>query len=249
MANRQATGLDDLSRPGRGFASMKPARWALRDTVHEAILEMLLEEHLEPGAPLRIDTIAKDLDVSPTPVREALVEIEATGLITRTALKGYRVADPLSGAELGNLMTVRILLEPPATRGAFDAHGESLAMALGRVLARQRAAASGSDTDAGLREYLRADIEFHNTILDKCGNRFLKRAVQSLGAHFHRFRDLDQGRSDADDAVAEHQQIVDAFIAGSADQTEKAMLDHLNAVASRIRESHEAPTQTAAGVV
>jgi DNA-binding GntR family transcriptional regulator len=242
LVDREPSPGDGRSLPGLGAGMRPAARWALRDTVHEAILEMLLEEHLEPGTPVRIDTIAKSLDVSPTPVREALVQIEATGLITRTALKGYRVADPLSRAELDKLMTVRILLEPVATREAFKAHGESLAIELARVLARQRAAASGTDTDAGLREYLRADIDFHNVILDHCNNTFLQRAVQALGAHFHRFRDLDRGRSDADDAIAEHQRVADAFIAGDADATEQSMLDHLNAVATRIQETKEPPS-------
>lgn len=217
----------------------KPAaRWALRDTVHDAILEMLLAEHLEPGAPLRIDTIAKALDVSPTPVREALVEIEATGLIKRTALKGYRVAEPLSRTEFGKLMTVRVLLEPVATREAFDARGESLAVDLGRVMARQReAAVVGLDTDEGLRAYLRADIDFHNVILENCGNSFLQRAVQSMGGHFHRFRDLYEGRSDSDAALAEHQAVVDAFLAGNAAQAETAMAKHLKAVAVRVQQT------------
>lgn len=216
---------------------MRPAaRWVLRDTVHESILEMLLEQHLEPGAPLRIETIAKDLDVSPTPVREALVQIEATGLITRTALKGYRVAAPLSKAEQAKLMAVRLLLEPPATRAAFDTHGEALALPLGRVLARQRAAAGDRD-EAEIREYLRADIEFHNVILENCDNPFLKRAVQSLGAQFHRFRELSQpGGYDADLAIPEHQHIVDAFVSGNAEQAEIAMADHLHAVLKRIQQ-------------
>lgn len=211
-------------------------RWMLRDTVHEAILEMLMAQRLEPGAPLRIDTIAKALEVSPTPVREALVEIEATGLIRRTALKGYRVAEPLSRTEFGKLMIVRILLEPVATRAAYDARGESLAIDLGRVLARQRdAAAMGLDTEAGVRAYLRADIDFHNVILENCGNTFLQRAVQSMGGHFHRFRDLYEGRSDSDAALAEHQAVVDAFLAGDAARAENAMATHLTSVAARVQ--------------
>ncbi|MDR1430846.1 MAG: GntR family transcriptional regulator [Propionibacteriaceae bacterium] len=227
--------------PSRKQPNLRPAiRWAMRDTVHEAILEMLLVEHLEPGAPLRIDAIAKSLDVSPTPVREALVEIEATGLITRTALKGYRVAEPLSHEEFSKLMNVRILLEPVAAHSACDAYGGALTDELIAVLDRQRGAAViGIHTDDGLRGYLRADIEFHDVILNNCQNSFLKRAVQSMGGHFHRFRDLYQGRSDSDFALAEHQHIVDAFAAGDSDAAEGAMLNHHNAVAGRVKELGE----------
>jgi len=216
--------------------SMRPAaRWVLRDTVYESILAMLLEQHLPPGAPLRIETIARDLAVSPTPVREALVQIENTGLITRTALKGYRVAAPLSKEDQAKLMAVRLLLEPKAARAAFETHGEDLAIPLGKVLARQRAAA-GSGQESEIREYLRADIEFHNVVLDNCANPFLRRAVQSLGAQFHRYHELSQpGGYDADQAIAEHQHVVDAFVCGSADMAAAAMEDHLNAVLERIQ--------------
>ena len=232
-ASDEHMGADDAAGT---TGSMRPAaRWVLRDTVHESILAMLMEQHLPPGAPLRIDTIAKDLAVSPTPVREALVQIEATGLITRTALKGYRVAAPLSKEDQAKLMAVRLLLEPKAAYAAFETHGEELAIPLGRVLARQRAAA-GSGQESEIREYLRADIEFHDVILGNCDNPFLRRAVQSLGAQFHRYHELSQpGGYDADQAIPEHQHIVDAFIFGSAAKAAAAMEEHLNAVLERIQ--------------
>jgi DNA-binding GntR family transcriptional regulator len=146
------------------------------------------------------------------------------------------VAPPLSKTELAKLMVVRLLLEPAATRAACETHSKEVAASLGRVLARQRSAAAQSD-DAELQEYRRADVEFHNVILDYCDNPFLQRAVQLLAGQFHRFRELpDRDRSDAEQAVHEHQRIVDAFVSASAEQAECAMQDHLHAVERRIEQ-------------
>src|SRR5690606_5880841 len=85
---------------GRAMTAQLPLRVGdlerrgLRDRVYDLILEMLLEGDVEPGSRLSIDTLAKQLDVSPTPVREAMVQLERTGLVTREVLKGYRVAPP-----------------------------------------------------------------------------------------------------------------------------------------------------------
>ena len=65
-------------------------RRGLRDHVYDHILQLLLSGDAAPGERLSIDTIARQLDVSPTPVREAMVQLERTGLVTREALKGYR---------------------------------------------------------------------------------------------------------------------------------------------------------------
>ena len=78
-------------------------RRGLRDHVYERILQLLLSGEAAPGARLSIDTIARQLNVSPTPVREAMVQLERTGLVTREALKGYRVAPPLGLAQLQEL--------------------------------------------------------------------------------------------------------------------------------------------------
>src|SRR3954447_24962481 len=84
-------------------------RRALRDGVYDAILEMLLAGQATPGESLAIDGLARQLGVSPTPVREALVQLEHTGLVTRAALKGYRVAPPLNPAGVAELMDARAL--------------------------------------------------------------------------------------------------------------------------------------------
>ncbi|BDZ44548.1 GntR family transcriptional regulator [Naasia aerilata] len=67
------------------------SRQVLADLVYDELFARLMDGRYPAGAPLAIDRIAAELAVSPTPVRESLARLEATGLVTRIALKGYAV--------------------------------------------------------------------------------------------------------------------------------------------------------------
>jgi DNA-binding transcriptional MocR family regulator len=69
-----------------------------RDRVYDALVDLLISGRVAPGQALRIEHLANLLDVSPTPVREALAKIEATGLVTRVAQNGFLAAAPCSNA-------------------------------------------------------------------------------------------------------------------------------------------------------
>lgn len=95
-------------------------RQVLADHVHDEILESLMDGRLEPGASVSIDGTARELEVSPTPVREALARLEHTGLVRRVTLKGYRVAPLFSSEDFAQLMEARLAIEPVTTRLACE---------------------------------------------------------------------------------------------------------------------------------
>ena len=94
-----------------GVAS-RPVRQVLTDHVYDTLLEMLMDGRFQPSEALSIDGLARELDVSATPVREAFARLEVTGLVIRAALRGYRVAPLPSTAELTELMDARLIIEP-----------------------------------------------------------------------------------------------------------------------------------------
>lgn len=228
------------------------ARRALRDGVYDAILEKLLDGSTPPGSSLGIDSLARELEVSPTPVREALVQLEHTGLVSRVALKGYRVAEPMTDDQLAELFDMRSVLEAAAVERAA-AHADDLVPEL-RVAHAQHVLCAhrvrklrgtgeklpGPEETPGdfadLREYFAADWEFHRTIIRAAGNRFLLQSADSLSAHVHRLRQTaDRGTVDIDQAVDEHAAILAAFESGDPEQPKIAMREHLAAVAGRSR--------------
>src|SRR5699024_3648519 len=94
------------------------------------------------GERVSIDGLARRLNVSPTPVREALVGLERTGLVVREALRGYRVSPPLDREQLQELFIARETVETTATMLATPADDELLSTL---------AAAQAEDEKAGER--------------------------------------------------------------------------------------------------
>lgn len=208
-------------------------RGVLSDQVYEAILAQLMDGQLKSGDQISIDGTSRQLGVSPTPVREALARLEATGLVRRAALRGYRVPPLMSQEEIGELMDARVLLETHTTAEAARHLDEDFLASLERAIEEQAVAPTGP-TFADWRPYWEADERFHRLIAGRSGNRFVRGAYDSLGGHVHRFRLFGGiGVSDARLAVKEHRAILAALRKGEPDAAADAMRDHIEAVRAR----------------
>lgn len=228
-------------------AGVSLERRGLRDGVYALILDMLMRSDIEPGARLSIDGLARDLKVSPTPVREALVQLERTGLVTREALKGYRVAPPMSDSQVDELFDARLVLELGAVRlAARDA--AQVVPRLQAALESHRAAAEtvGQTAEDGplsvsvLRDYFTADWAFHLVLFEATHNPFLLDMSEAISTRAHRMRQtVTSGVSDAQSAICEHTSILDAFRTGDADAAVEAMREHLDKVRTRAQADAE----------
>ncbi|MCD1269036.1 FCD domain-containing protein [Microbacterium sp. MEC084] len=224
-------------------------RRGLRDRVYDLILEMLLTGEVEPGSRLSIDSMARLLDVSPTPVREAMVQLERTGLVTREALRGYRVAPPLGPEELAQLFDARLVIESAAAGGAVKG-GPRAVEALRAAHAAHEAAAQrviDDHTDEGVplgvtKSYFAADGEFHRQLFLAAGNHYLLDMYDGLGALTHRMRQaVLAGPDDVREAVSEHEAVLHAVERGDADAAVECMRSHIEKVRGRSLKS-AAPT-------
>lgn len=231
----------DAAEAGLFGAPVTIERRGLRDHVYERILQLLLSGDVPPGARLSIDTIARQLQVSPTPVREAMVQLERTGLVTREALKGYRVAPPLDAAQLAELFEARLMLETTATRLATPAGPEMLAELRSAEDRHRRAGydvieqmRGGAQDVALTTEYFALDAAFHDVVFAHCGNHYIRDMSASLGAQLHRMRQsVVHGVTDVREAIAEHEAIVDAFAGVDPAAPEAAMRRHIEQVRAR----------------
>ncbi|MDV3127354.1 GntR family transcriptional regulator [Mycobacterium sp. 21AC1] len=220
-------------------------RRAMRDDVRDALLAMLMDGRLAAGTSVSIDQLARDLSVSPTPVREALVEIEATGLVQRAAHRGYQVAPPMSAQQAAELADARLVAETTAAQWAARLQEPDLLPELRAAhRAHEEAAWAVREWDGVTRDrnglpptlmpYFDADWAFHQTILDHCGNRFLRRMVAGLGASVQRMRqNVRRGPVDTELAVAEHGRVLAAIETGDPQAAADAMGAHLEAVRER----------------
>ena len=194
---------------------------------------LLMDGELEPGAAVNIDALARTLAVSATPVREALARIATTGLLQRQALKGYRVAPPLTRDELAQLIEARLAIEPVATLRAGQRGDPDLVAELRQVHEVQVQAPAGPGY-GGYRDYLHADQTFHRLLNAGSGNPFLAQSFESLHGHVHRFRLFwEHVVDDAPQTLAEHAAILDALAAGDAALASGQMEAHLRALLQR----------------
>jgi DNA-binding GntR family transcriptional regulator len=216
-------------------------RRGLREQVYDSVLRMLLDGRIASGERLSIEDVARTLNVSPTPVREAFVMLERTGLVSRVALRGYRVAPPLDEAQLAELFDARLLLEVEAARLAHGRRHE-LHPELQRITAEHddhaaRIIEYGSDNSIPIdvtQAYFTSDAAFHNAIFRLAGNRYLVDMYDSLGALTHRMRQTaTRGPEDVREASREHHAIVEAFASADADEAASAMRQHIENVRAR----------------
>lgn len=218
------------------YVPAPPSRQTLTDSVYEAVQEMVMEQHIEPGARVNIDLLARQLNVSPTPVREALARLEMDGLVSKEPLRGYTITPTLDVKSFNDLYDLRRLLEPFAARAAAERRDEGVLRALAGEINEMRRAVEASGGSAGTsyqeyREFAWQDARFHEAIAGSSGNSLLSDTLRRLRSHLHLYRlyHLYYTTEEIGNAtVIEHSAILDAIRAGDPERADGAMLDHIN---------------------
>src|SRR5262249_26527089 len=101
-----------------------PERGGLAQRVYEALKEGLLFEEILPETKLNLDQIARDRGVSNPPVREALGQLEADGLVRKEAYKGYTALPQLDEDLIDEMYEFRLVLEPHIAAVAAERRSE-----------------------------------------------------------------------------------------------------------------------------
>ncbi len=123
---------------------------------------------LELGSPLSERQVADLLEVSKTPVREALAQLRLEGLVRILPHRGA-IVFTLSQQEVVEICELRQALEATALRAAIERNPVAFAEALAAVVNRMRRAQSRRD----VRAYLDEDTRFHECFFDHCSNSLM----------------------------------------------------------------------------
>ena len=194
--------------------------------------EDLLAGDLEPGAPLRLSALRERYCAGLTPLREALFQLVAEGLVTMEDQRGFRVA-PVSAADLADLTEQRVFLESRALRLAVE-HGdlawESRVLAAHHRLANTPMLRPGSaELTAGWTEAHRA---FHRVLLESCGSTWLLRFRDVLSDQAERYRRWSVRREPGRDVAGEHRGITEAVLARDASTAVELLAAHYRRTAA-----------------
>jgi DNA-binding GntR family transcriptional regulator len=165
---------DALDRPpGRPIT-----RVPLRDQVHHAIVDRILRDDLKPGARISDTALARELGVSRTPIREALLRLEREGFLEADVGRGFFVK-PLSEREVREAYPVLWTLEVLALRTAAPLSPERRAQ-LDRINAELEA-----EQDPERRIDL--DSAWHRTLLETNGNEYLMALIFTAKSVIRRY--------------------------------------------------------------
>jgi len=230
-ALRQGTNIDldavvRSTQAGRRLTERPP----LTDDVHDVLVDMVMNHHVDAGSRLNIDALARSLKVSPTPLREALARMEAEGLVVKEPRRGYTVAPLIGLDDLRAMIDFRLLIEPMAAAEAARRVTPSEASAL---KAFARSGGAGSHDVTASRLDMIYDATFHDTIAALTANKWLREALARLRAHLHMYR-LYHHAHQAAATKPEHIAIARAIASRDADAAAAAMRTHLQTAMRRL---------------
>lgn len=185
-------------------------RASLSQQIRDALLERIVSGSLKPGDRLIELKIADEMQTSQAPVREALRELEAIGLIETQRNKGARVRI-IDEGELAEIYSIRAELE--ALAGELTAtKSPSSARDLEKVLGRMYKAASKGDE----KNFAQLNSEFHSLIVHAAGNRTLIEIWEGLSVRSRTRMNMSRTVADLQSLAASHQDIIDAISSGDA---------------------------------
>jgi DNA-binding GntR family transcriptional regulator len=203
------------------------SRTSLRDEAIKTLQAAIIAGELRPHVVYSAPTLAAQLGMSATPVREAVLDLVKEGLVETVRNKGFRIVE-LAAAELDELTELRLLIEVPsarnlARRGLVDDEYRMLKQLADQI----EHAAVRNDMVA----HNKADLEFHTALLGLLGNRTLVATVQSL-----RVRSRLYGMSRLADSGQllptshEHSELLELIRDGDAAGAARLMRQHIGHV-------------------
>ena len=199
-----------------------------KDLVVDVIREAILSGELEPGARLLQDDLAERLQVSSTPVREALRQLESEGILQSSPNRGVRVAEVDFGA-VREIYLIRAELEALATRLAVP-RLRAADLELLRALHVEIETNIQAQTLKALR---RLNFELHSVIYEAAGMPELLKLIRGLWTKFP-WDTLHVLPDRAQRSAQEHAGLIEALAAGEAERAGAMMHAHIESAANEL---------------
>lgn len=205
------------------MASLEEQGSTLRGQVLERVRTGIVSGRTVAGTVFSVPSLAAELGVSTTPVREALLELARDGLVSPLRNRGFRV-EAMSLAEMENLFALRELLESYAL--------ETLAKR--RITdtdeLKRHADEVGAAVEAGdVLRYVATDREFHQALVARAENPRLTRLVMSMRADMRLYGiDSPEGRKRQIASVGEHYEMIDVATSGDVARAAPLMHQHIS---------------------
>ncbi len=200
-----------------------PLVQTLPDQVYDIIKQQIVTHRLRPGQSLVEKSMAEQLGVSTTPVREALLRLEYEALVIKTPYAGARVAE-ISSQDAHDIFEVRSVLEGLAARLAASVLDENDFERAAQCIRASEAALAECDYRLCAEEGRR----FHALVLEKVDNQALHHGLQLLSGHIERVRNITSHVLPATaESIHDHREILQYLRSRDGSSAEQAMRHHI----------------------
>lgn len=190
----------------------------LTDIVVERIRSAIIDGELGLGSQMSEAQLATQMNVSKTPVREALLKLKNEGLVEVHPQRGSFVFK-LTPEQVSQLCHYRAMVETAALREAFAANAKGMAKEMARCMTEMRAAEKAHDAKA----LARIDMDFHGQFLAFCPNGYLKSGYDVIRSQLAALRH----RSPIVNAVESHKVLVEAVAGGDIEAACALLVEHV----------------------
>lgn len=219
------------------MSEKRPSHKQLAHFIADAVRSDVLEGRLRSGEWIRQERVAREQGASQMPVREALKQLVAEGILEHVPYKGVRVVE-FTAEDVEDLYACRLFIEGMSARHAAEQITDEEVAEL-ESLRRRMLALTMPDE---LPEYRELNRSFHSLIYAASRRSFLARTLAQLWAAFptmlwsnipHAATASAPGRDEADEE--EHAEIVRALAARDPEWAERAVRHHIEAAGEALR--------------
>ena len=202
----------------------------VEEKTFEALKDMILVQELKPGERIIQDSVAKNLGVSRTPVKRALIKLAELGLVT-VKPKGQIYVRTFSKKEILAIYDVREMLEGLSARLAAEKINEKDIKNLQEMFAHLEESIGKSSS----KLYVATDLKFHEFLAQKSGNDVLCKIIQDFGIQIAAF---EPGVfRPPKDTLKDHLEIINALANHNGELAESLMRAHIRATRKKIANS------------
>jgi DNA-binding GntR family transcriptional regulator len=224
MPRRRLTALEATTAEPPLILAMAPAA-GLAERAAEAIVLGVASGALQPGQRLVEVELARLLQMSRVPLREALKILEAQGIVESAPHRGTHIAT-FDEARIDEICEARLALEKIAMRGAMAAYRRdpSLLTRLDKILSAMERAAMHMEWI----EISKSDLDFHREVCRASGNAIVQKLWDALARHvLIVFGKEIRSERDAKAIVSQHKKLRDILAAGKAPALDEELDQHI----------------------
>ncbi len=200
--------------------------YSLRGRVFQSMKENIINGVYKEGEELRENTIAKELGVSRTPVREALRQLELEGLVRITPNKGACVTG-ITGKDVKDIYAVRSMLEGLCARWATEHITDAQLEELEEIILLSEFHVN-RDKKEPTQAVTELDGKFHEVLYEASNSRILKHVLSDFHKYVRMARKASVAKQErAEKSIEEHKLILQAIKDKDADLAESLANAHI----------------------